>query len=306
MFLSLAMKELNSFAQLSLPFVIIYFYKPEFILSFHGAIFCSLLVGLRAVFIFYQQTNNLVKGLKFVPTGKSKEYFDKQIKEVGLNPDDVSLRYAYCDSNIALTAFNTIMIDQMIWKGFDEDSVCIEAQNVIKTHIEPALSVHSKKLHKEIKDALTSDAQKFIFKHELGHVVDNYSWKKIALNGVIGFLGMYFGFYVAQSLIGVYDGLLVFCLAITSAGLTDVSLSWLSNALFKAPKEKEADMFAVKYSSKQEIEAAANFFEKYERYAKDYRKVIGDTHSGIAPRFLMGYVPGKERVQYLRNAAQSQ
>lgn len=302
MFLSLVIKELSAFFQLSLPFVIIYFYNPEFMLSFHGAIFCSLLVGLRTAFVLYQQTNNLVKGLKFAPTGKSKKYFDDQIKAVGLNPSDISLRYAYCNSNIALTAFNTIMIDQMVWKGFDEDPMCVEAQNLIKTHVQPTLPAYSKKLHQEIKDALTVDVQRFIFKHELGHVVDNYSWKKIALNGVISFLGMYSGFYVAQSLIGFYDGLLVFCLAITAAGFSDVSLSWLSNALFKASKEKGADLFAIQHSSKQEIEAAADFFEKYEEYSQDYRKAIGDTHSKIAPRFLMRYVPGKERVQYLRNS----
>jgi hypothetical protein len=305
MFLALIINQLYSFAYLSWPFIIVYIYRPLFILSLKGAITCSLLVGLRVAFMHYKPTDNLVKALKFSPTGKYKDYFNKQIKETGLNPDDIAVRYAYCDSSIALTAFNTVMIDQMVWKGFDEDPICIEAQNVIKIHIQPILPAHSKELHKKINDALTPEAQRFIFKHELGHVSDYHSWKTIALNGVIGFAAMYSGFSVVQVFIGAYEGLFVLGAAISTAGIVDFSLGCLRNAFFKAPKEKEADLFAAKYSSKKEIEAAADFFEKYEACSQVYRKAVGDNYSEFSPRFFRGYVSGQERVRYLREAAAS-
>ncbi|MFT6765918.1 MAG: hypothetical protein ACJAZS_000812 [Alteromonas naphthalenivorans] len=305
MFLSLIINELYSFAVLSLPFVVAYMYRPQFILSITGALLCSLLIGLRTAFVHYKQADNLAKNLKYSPTGECKDYFDEQIKEAGLNPDDIALRYAYCDSSIAMTVFNTVMVDQMIWKSIDKDPICIEAQSIIKTHIQPTLPAHTKQLHIKINDALTPKAQRFIFKHELGHVVDHYSWKKIALNGVIGFAAMYSGFYVAQVLIAAYDGLLVFGAAVSAASFVGLSLTWIGNALFKAPREKDADLFAAQYSSKEEVEAAADFFEKYEACSQEYRKAIGDTHSEIAPRFLMGYVSGQERVQYLRKIAAS-
>jgi len=298
------LNTLNGWVQLSLPFIVLYFYCPQFILSFNGAIFCSFLIGLKLAFIVYQQGKNMIKGLQFTPTGKFKKYFDKQIKEVGLNPENISLRYAYCDTNIALTAFNTIIIDQMIWSGFDEDPVFIEAQQVVKKHLQPTFSIQSKKLHKEIKAALTPHAQKFIFKHELGHVVDKYSWKKVILNAFIGFTATFVSFSIIQNFITVYDNLLVLFLAIIVAAFIDLSSSYLSNGLFKVSEEQNADIFAVKYSSKKEIIAAADFFEQYEKHAKEYRKSIGSM-ADYSTRFLMGYVPSEERVQSLKKAAEA-
>lgn len=303
MFLLLLVRQFIGFFLLFVPFLLLYSYKPQFMLSFYGALIYALLVGFRTGYVYYQSSKNLVKGLKFVPSGSVKNYFEEQVKEVGLNPQDIAFRYAYCDSNIALTVFNTIIIDQMMWHGCDEDSVCVEAQNLIKIQIQPVLLPVQKKFHQQIKGALTPDAQRFIFKHELGHVVDNYSWKRIILNGIIGFGGMYSGIFVGKILVLANYGLVSLLAGIITGGVVDLLLTFVSNVVFKAPKETGADSFAIKHSSKKEIAAAADFFEKYEIYAIEYRKTMGDTISDSAPRFFRGYAPSKERVAYLRNAA---
>lgn len=303
MFVSLLSQNFLSFVWFSVPFMVFYCHKPKFALSTKGALLCSLFLGLRFFTVSYYQTTNMVKKLQYAPTGKSREYFDQQIKKVGLNPNHIILRYGYCDKSVALTSFNTVIIDQMLWKGMGgRDPMRTAAQKIVKIHVQPTLPMHSKQFHKKLKNALTRDVQKFVFKHELGHVIDRYSWKALLLTGAIGFVSAYSGIYALQLLLVGYKGVVAFGGAIGVASIVHLSLTYLSNALFKAPKEREADMFAVKHSSKREIKAAADFFEKYERYSKEYRKLIGDTYSEKAPRLLMGYYSGKERVQYLRDS----
>ena len=79
-------------------------------------------------------------------------------------------------------------------------------------------------------------------------------------------------------------------------------LTYSSNVLFKYNEEKKADLFASKYSTTEEINAAANFFEEYQKYANEYQVSMGIA-SRIPQVVLSGHPDGKSRACYLRNIA---
>lgn len=286
----------------ALPIAIVYYYFPDFVLSLSGAVFFGLMIGAYIVWLHYYQNSALVKRLQFMPSGSAAEYFNKQVVAAGLDPRNVILRYGYNDDQIGVTVFNAVIIDQMLWKNID-DPECLKAQEVVKTHIIPTLSESKKRQLAQINEALTEPAQRFIFNHELGHVADNYGYKRLGLTGLSGFFSVFSGLYFVAKFITVLDPMTMLLGAFMVAILVDVTCPYFINYFFKSYKELQADRFAARVSSKQEIEAAADFFEKYETIAQEYRDAIGD-FSLIPLVFRIGYVDGHERVRRLRKLAQ--
>ena len=298
------MRQFLSTLNLCTPILLAYFIFPTFVMSAIGIVIFSLLVASNLAFSSYLSSSNIENGLKFVPSEKYKKMFEEQIEQAGLKPSQVSLRYAYNDDAIGLTLFNTVIVDPMLWKGIKDDPAFLSAQQVINTHIIPTLPETKKKLHIQFNALLTEPAQRFIFKHELGHVADKYSYKRIALTGCIGALSTTNALLFVRIFIDSFNGFIVFGGAVIVAMLTDSLVSYSSNIFFKARKEKAADFFAAQTCSKEEVEAAADFFEGYEVSAQEFRKSIGQTFTDIAPMFFRGYVSGADRAKYLRKIAQ--
>ena len=87
--------------------------------------------------------------------------------------------------------------------------------------------------------------------------------------------------------------------------LIDLLFAYATNFFFKSYEEKRADIFATRFSSKEEIKAAADFFEHYERAAQKYRETIDSILFKLPTTIVSGYIDGINRAHYLREYAQS-
>jgi hypothetical protein len=294
------LQQLIGMINLSLPLILLYALLPNFILSFWGIVCCSLGVGLYVAYMTYRTTHNQARGLQFIPSEKYTQIFNQEIVRCGLEPKNVALRYAYTDDGVAMTLFNTITIDPMFWKEID-DPEFLKTRGVIEQYILPHVPENKKTLHAHINAILTPLAQRFIFKHELGHILYNYSNKRVIVAGILGTLAAAAGMYTAQSTITARGGLVSLVLGIAVGGLIDILAMYASNIFFKAREEKKADIFACKFSSKEEILAAADFFEQYEYHAQEYRASIGGFIAWMPTIIISGYIDGVSRADYLRN-----
>lgn len=298
------LQQLIGFINLSLPLILLYAFLPNFVLSFWGIMLCSLAIGLYVAYITHIITKNQVRSLQFIPSQNYRQMFHQEIAHCGLEPNDVALRYAYTDDGVAMTLFNTIAIDPMFWKEID-DPEFFKARSVIEQHILPHVPENKKILHAHINAILTPLAQKFIFKHELGHIVYNYSNKRVIVAGMLGALATALGLCVVYTTIAAWGGLISLMLGILTSALVDLLATYVTNIFFKAREEKKADIFACTFSSKEEILAAADFFEQYEKYAAEYRTSIGGLTAWMPTIILSGYIDGISRAHYLRNIAHS-
>ncbi len=284
---------------LAIPIIVITLIKPG-IYSYKGSIILlSILMGCYITYLNYIQTKDIINALQFTPSDEYKEQFTKQIIECNLNPHDVNLKYAYNDDALAVIMFNTIAIDPFMFKNIDSDPEAIKVKTIVQNSILIGLPEIKKNLLLKFSDSLTILAQQFIFKHELGHLISHYSFKKIALIYLIATTSTFIGISTAYLLASSIPGALTILLGIITFTLIDLFLSYISNATFKYYEEKNADKFACKYSSKEEINAAADFFIKYEELANEYKKSMS-LISHIPQRILSGHPNGIERAKYLR------
>lgn len=298
---SLILNEVINIARLSIPFVVLYSLLPRHLFSFLGIAISCLAVGAYVSYTYYKNTKNSVNRLQFIPSEQYMEPFHAEVTKCGLQPDKVCLRYAYNDDKIAQTMFNTIILDPMLWKGIADDPTCIAVKEVLKTHVVPGIPDAKKNLQAHINEALCADAQKFIFRHELGHIVYNYSYKLIFVTGLIGIITTLLGLLAAYTLLPIVGGVVTLILSIMIASSTDLLLTYSANHFFKAREEKKADLFARTYSSKEEIDAAARFFECYEQYAQEYRAHTPSLLHSLPNTILTGYPDGATRANYLRS-----
>jgi Zn-dependent protease with chaperone function len=204
-----------------------------------------------------------------------------------------------------MALLNTVLIDPMVWHGIDDDPEVAKIKDVIQKYILPGVAESNKALHATIKKILSPDAQFFIFRHELGHVWYNYSYKRILLVGLIGFISAGAALMAARATMLAWNGTAALLVGIVVGAAADLFLSYSSNIFFKAREEKKADLFAAHFSSKKEIEAAADFFEQYEHHAQEYRKSIGGLIARMPTIILSGHIDGVTRGRYLRDVARS-
>lgn len=295
-------QEFTGILNLSIPIIFASYFYPQYLCTVWGILLCSLIIGAYLAYLSYKATSATKNSLLFEPTGAQKKLFEADIIRCGLKSEDVALRYAYTDDAIALTMFNTIALDPMLWSGID-DPEFIKAHDVVAQHVLPGVPENKKQFHAKIKKILSQDAQKFIFRHELAHVFHNFSNKRIALNGLIGFIFTSSALTAAYAMLPSLGGWLALVVGIIVAACVDLSLTYASNYFFKSVAEKNADLFAVQFSSKEEIQAAADFFSGYELAAQEYRKTIG--LATTLPVFITGYIDGISRAKYLREMVRS-
>ena len=287
---------------LSLPIIVAYQFFPDFIFSPYGIALCALLIGSYVFYVNYRGSKKMQKVLVYSPTGEVRQFFNDEITKCGMQPDDICLRYSYLNDNVATSTLNTICIDPMVWKGVEQDGDVIAIKNIIERHVLPAVPEQNKQLHSHIKSILMPEAQRFIFRHELGHTYHAYSYKVLISLFVIAATSTGIGMMSFAAVMPIYGGFVAVFVGTCIGGVFDMILGYTNNAFFKVWQERKADEFAVQFSTQQEIEAAADFFEKYEQEAQEFRK----------NNFLLAYLPvtavtghpkTEIRATYLRSSA---
>lgn len=299
--MSFIIKEIIGILNLSIPLVIAYLLAPESVLSYWGKIIWAIIIGLWIVYINYQAGTAFTRSGARIDNPACMQMLQEEVRRCNLNPDDVCLQYKYIDDAVGMAAFNTVMIDPMLWtdKEIEDDKLAQDIRIIFERCTLPSIDQHKRELHARIKESLSSDARRFIFRHELGHIAYDYSRKKIMLIGAIMTCAAYSGLTVAGLALAPLGGIAALLLGMTTGGIIDVALSFASNIVFKAAEEKKADLFAAQHSSPQEIEAAAQFFENYEQHAHAYKKAAG--LSTLIPGIVLsGHPSGQTRATYLR------
>lgn len=294
-------QQINGIIRLSLPLIIAYNTYPLIFSTLKGQLFCALMIGVYLCYCHWLIIQNFPKSLLYNPTGEHNELLNNLTKECGVNPDDIILKYAYTNESIALANGNTIVIDPILWHGFENDPEAIKVMDVFEKQIQPHRLPPQKKRITEIRDALNPATQRFLFKHELGHACGNFSYKYLANVFIIGTLAAYSGIYVAMDLIAI-NGFSATVFGMIIGNFVDILLTYTSNIVFKLPEEKRADRFAAEHSSREDIEAAALFFEQHQEIL-DTNKEPGNFLAFIPSSIRTGHPDGKKRSAYLKELA---
>lgn len=290
-------KQIEGVINLSFPIIILYNISPAFLLTISGQIFCSCAVGIYLYVMHYNQLQSLQKGLQFSPSASHQEFFNNIMEACQVDPSSVILKYAYIPEGIALTASNTIVIDPILWHGLSDDSQAVKVEEIFKVHIEPGLTDAQKAKIVDIKQLLTPESQRFIFKHELGHVVRHFSFVKLLVIFFVGFLATYSGVVTAMIALQIH-GLFAILVGMLVGGCMDLLLTYTSNIVWKLQEEKAADYFAVQYSSDEDVRAAALFFENYQHVIDRY-KSSRSFIANLPQAVLSGHQHGSARSAYL-------
>lgn len=287
--------------RLSFPLIVLFNIYPVVLLNFIGQFLCSLVLGC---FIYYQHWNqlkNLTNSLKYTPKEYHKNLFNNLIKECTLEPNDIVLRYAYTNEQIAMAANNTVIIDPIIWHNLNDDQEAIKVKDIFKEHIQPTLTYAQTERIDMIHNILNPAVQRFIFKHELGHVFYNYSNNSLIRNFIVIALATYNGIIASIALLP-FNGFIAIIGGMIVASASDISLTYLSNAVWKLYEEKKADRFAIQYSSYEDIQEAAHFFKSHQDILDKYKEP--DNLLANLPSFITtGHPDGKSRSEYLLQLA---
>jgi len=281
---------------LSIPLILLFLIYPAALGTTVGLIMSALVMGVYVFYLNWKATKNQAAALQYSPTGARKEQFEQMIKECKLDPQGLILRYGYCHEGVAMAMFNTISVDPLVCAGVEDDPQALAVKNILLEHQVPLMSVPQKIRIQKVHEICSPAVQRFIFKHELGHVFYNYSNKKLILVGFIFALAVFGGMAAAFAVAAwgvwaVFFGMLV-------GGLIDLFLSYSSNLFFKYFAEKNADLFAARFSSLADREAAADFFEKHQIIVETYPEA--NVLAKVPGVILSGHPSGKARARYLR------
>jgi len=294
---SMIKQQITGVVILSTPLIILFTFWPALLCNTVSQIICSLLLGLYIYYSNWFQLKNLERMLQYVPTGAHAAYFDAIIQQCGVPRDTVVLKYAFTNEMIAMAAGKTVIVDPTLWHGLHDDPESVKVMTVFQSHIKPTLnSIVQERMH-QVHLALTSEAQAFIFKHELGHIVRHYSWMKLIVIFVMGTVATYCGILAAAWAYQI-SGLLALILGLFVGGMTDFLLSFLLNITFKLHEEKQADWFAVQYSSPEEVHAAAEFFIQHQIIFDQY-KATHNFLETLPSEIRTGHQKGTVRSAYL-------
>lgn len=300
MLFSLLGRTLYATFSMACLFLVAYNLMPHLVLRVPVMLVLSLLYGGYVWYVHYSQSVAINTRLQFVPTGNALAVFQEQIKQCSMDPEKVSLRYGYAGDGVAMANYQTVIIDPILWQDCQQDAAAQAAIQVLQQFVLPGLAQDKKELNERIKLIITPAAQRFIFKHELGHVYYNYSFKKLLFLGATGFTVTVAGLTSAALLLPAAGGMVAFVCGTLVAWLTDIIITYSSNVLFKAREERNADLFAAQHSTPEEIEAAALFFEHYEKSAQQYRTEHAGLLKYVPGIVLSGHPDGITRGAYLR------
>jgi hypothetical protein len=292
-------QQILGIINLSMPLIVLYQFYPKMITSLWGALGCAFLVGSYVYYLNVKQSKNLVTSLTYSPSEPYKKEWMRLVQSCNVSENVVSLRYAYTQENIAMAVNQTVVIDPVVWSLSDQDPEAQKVKDIFQKFIEPGLSEVQKLRVVGVRDILTEDAQRFLFRHELGHVVAQYSRNKLFLVFGTGVIFSFYGLMVAKFLLPL-NGFLAMGVGMVLGGALDLLLAYVTNYFFKVRQEREADLFAARYSTLEEIKAAALFFEQHQ----DLLDVHKDTNSFLSrlPSTLTtGHPSGHTRAAYLRS-----
>lgn len=281
---------------LSIPVIFLYLFHP----AFAGQLFCAFLIGLYPLYLNYVGVQNMSRSLLYAPTNQYLSSFNRLITECGLDPSAIVLRYAYSAQAIAMASGNVVIVDPVVWSGIDEDPNAQAVKHVYEQTIKPTLTEKMETRIGLFKEALTPGAQRFIFKHEVGHVVQKFSVKKLVVIFLIAFFGAYAGIASAMSIVD-YNGYFAISLGLVVGCFFDYALLFFSNLVFKSREENNADLFAVKHSSKEDIQDAAQFFKKHQEIMDQYPEHF--FFCSIPSLILSGHQNGHTRAIWLHKHA---
>ena len=277
-------QQIQGVINVSLPVIALCGLFPALPGSFTGRFLCAVLIGLYVCFLNWTQIKNLQTTLKHSPTDAHKDLFRDLIKECNIDPDSIVLRYAYTNESIGLTSGNTVIIDPLAWSNLDGDPEAIKVKNIFKDYIQSTLSISKKERIAAVATTLTPGAQRFIFKHEVGHVIHNFSHKSLVTIFVIGFLAAYIGVTAAMTL--PLEGFIAGLAGMAVGGVSDLLLTFTSNFFWRTREEQKADLFAAQNSSYEDIIEAADFFSQHQ-------KIL---NANPEPQNLLAYVPSSMRT----------
>ncbi len=290
-------KQIEGVINLSLPIILLYNVYPIVLHTVLGRVVCSLAIGLYLYYINYQQLQNLQNALQFSPSGDHKDFFNNLIEECNVDPNLVIVKYAYIPEGIAMALEKTIIIDPILWHGVNDDPQAVKVEEIFKTHVEKGLTSVQKDRIAAFHQSLTPGAQRFIFKHELGHVMLNFSQKKLLVMLSLGFVATYCGIIAAMFALPIH-GLIAIIVGMFVGGFMDLFLTYASNVVWKLQEEKAADRFAADHSSNEDIQATALFFENHQ-HILDTHKEAGNFLSDLPSVILSGHQHGSVRSAYL-------
>lgn len=292
-------QQILGIINLSMPLIVLYQFYPDAITSLYGVSFCALAIGLYVYYLNVQQAKNLITSLKYSPSEPVKEEWMRLVDSCGMKEEEVSLRYAYTQENTAMAVYQTLVIDPVVWSLSERDLEAQKVKDIFHKFIEPGLFEVQKTRVSGVREILTEKAQRFVFRHELGHIKANFSRNKLLLmlgNGIVFSLC---GLMTARFLLP-FNGIVAIGVGMVVAGMVDLVVTYATNYFFKVKQEREADFFAARYSTKEEVEAAALFFEKHQEILDAYKDA--NTFLNRFPStFTTGHPNGHTRAAYLRN-----
>ena len=286
---------------LSVPLIIVALSYPNLLINTWCRIICALATGLYLLFLNYKTTKQQAASLTYSPTEAALADFEAMITACNVDPKSIQLRYSYSNEGIAQTMFNTITIDPLLWQGSENDPSGAKVKAILEEHIVPPVPAAQKERMRATYDLLSLPVQRFIFKHELGHVVSKYGYKKLVVIGIVGSLATYTGVAAALALQAYVHapGVAAVFFGMFIGGCSDLLFTYASNFLFKLPEEKNADRFAIQHSSPEEIEAAAQFWEDHAQILAQHPNPT-TIFSYLPTTIGSGYLPGPARAAYLR------
>lgn len=291
----------------SFPLIVIFYNFPALLQNPYSPIFGGIILGAHIWRLNYKKHAALEKGLLYVPSGAHKEMFENLIRSCNIDPNTITLKYAYTAQQIAMAMSRTVIIDPTTCVICSDDANAIPVVNVFTQIYAAGLNTLQKERQLS-QSQLTPEAQSFFFKHELGHIVDNYSYKKLWIIFAVGTTSTAIAIYTVKLLLPFTDSLATQSFAVI-VGLFvgmffDLFFTYSSNYFFKVAAEKRADLFAAKHSTAQEITKVAHFFgreqELIETY-KDPKNLLLKLPSTI----LSGHPAGKTRQAYLLKLAEN-
>lgn len=277
--------------------------SPLKAIGFGPEISIGLACGAWTAWSEYCQTIAVAQQCFYVPSPAFQELFDNEIRACGMDPEKINVRYEYCQGGVALSLNTTILVNPHIWLGVEDDEQAKSASRFLDQYVAANGTRESQELTARTRAIMTPAAQKFIFRHELGHIYHHYFGKKIAVDGIVRALSVMAGYEIAYR-VSYHDwgAFAAWVAAVATILCTDRALGFVTNATFQVLEEKLADQFAAKFSTADEIDAAAQFFEDYQKISNDVVK-DGGLLWKLPMIFISGHPDGATRGRYLREWA---
>jgi hypothetical protein len=292
-----------AYINFSIPIILIFYMFPALMFNNLADVMISIPMGIWIFYLHYMQLKTAQNSLLYVPSGRHKELFDSYIRLCNFDPSKVIIKYAYTGQQMGMAMGNTLIIDPTTCSICKDDVNANPVLNVFHQLYEANLDELGKRRQSLQLQNLTPEIQAFIFKHELGHIVGNYSYKELGVNFVIATLSFYGGISMAKFILSSFGILPAIFAGILAATFLDIFLTLFSNLLFKVRAEKRADYFAAKYSSKEEIIQAAHFFVE-EQEIIDVYKNSNDWVLKLPIELYSGHPHAKSRKKYLLQLAE--